>query len=407
VEVLTAAATEPGRKLFDPRLVLGLIAAGIVAFVLYLILLAYGGDFRSGRDGRPHALSNSAVGFGGVVRLVGLSGGTANMVRAPTELETEDLVVAAIELRVSPEALTQFIEQRGARATLLILPKWEVMPHEGQPGWVRSIGRINPDDYRELLAPLGTPTISLERTKQTRVSGRDFLDGFAAPAPGIAQTVSGKALTPLLVTTRGSPILVKVGEGPLYLLADPDLLNNKGLNDPGKARAALALLDALNSTEAQTVAFDLTLNGFERRPNLLKLAFEPPFLALTLAIFVAALLAGVHGAFRFGPEAAERRAIAFGKSALVENSAALMKIARREHRAGGAYAQLVRDWAARSAGAHLAVPDAELDAYLDRLSPTSGQSFSELAARAAEARDSHDLVAAARALFQWKKDLIK
>jgi hypothetical protein len=198
-------------------------------------------------------------------------------------------------------------------------------------------------------------------------------------------------------------LLVQLAQGPIYILAEPDLLNNKGLRDPAAARAALALLDGLNSTGAQGVAFDLTLNGFGRKPGLLKLAFEPPFLALTLAIFVAALLAGLHGAFRFGPAEADARAVALGKAALVENSAGLYRIARREHRTGTAYAELIREAAAHEAGAGL--QGEALDAYLDRVSPTTP--FSALAARANHASDRHALVAAARALFSWKKDLIK
>ena len=113
-------------------------------------------------------------------------------------------------------------------------------------------------------------------------------------------------------------------------LADPDLINNHGLRNAETARAALALIDALNSTGARQVDFDLTMNGLGARgaaPNLLQLAFEPPFLAMTLALFVAALLAGLHGAFRFGPARREERAIAFGKAALVENSAGLIRLA--------------------------------------------------------------------------------
>ena len=59
---------------FSTRLMVALIAAGIVAFAIFMLLMAYAGDFRSGRDGRPHALSVSAVGFKGIVRLVDLAG---------------------------------------------------------------------------------------------------------------------------------------------------------------------------------------------------------------------------------------------------------------------------------------------------------------------------------------------
>ena len=128
---------------------------------------------------------------------------------------------------------------------------------------------------------------------------------------------------------------------------------------------------------------------------------------MTLALLFAALLAGLHGAFRFGQARREERAIAFGKAALVENSAGLIRLARRETRLGGAYAEVVRQDAARIAAAPPALQGEALDAYLDRLDRGDGPPFSALAARLAAARDRHELVAAARALFSWKKDIIR
>ncbi|MDP8913529.1 MAG: hypothetical protein M3N39_08140, partial [Pseudomonadota bacterium] len=82
-----ATAARP-KQLFNLRLVAALIAAGIAAFAAFMLLAAYAGDFRSGRDGRAHALSVAAVGFKGVVDLVGYSGGTAHLVRSEEELGT-------------------------------------------------------------------------------------------------------------------------------------------------------------------------------------------------------------------------------------------------------------------------------------------------------------------------------
>jgi hypothetical protein len=167
------------------------------------------------------------------------------------------------------------------------------------------------------------------------------------------------------------------------------------------------LLEALNDTDAEGVGFDLTLNGFGQTRNALKLAFEPPFLALTLALFVAAILGGLHGAFRFGPERREERAIAFGKTALVENSAGLVRLVKREHRQGGAYADLIAEEAARASGAPASLRGEELEAYLDRLTPAEAPRFSDLAARSRSAADTQEFVSAARALYRWKKDLIQ
>ena len=59
----------------------------------------------------------------------------------------------------------------------------------------------------------------------------------------------------------GGALVARLGDQPHYVAADPDLFNNHGLRDPAAARAALALIDALNSTDSETVAFDLTVNG--------------------------------------------------------------------------------------------------------------------------------------------------
>jgi hypothetical protein len=140
---------------------------------------------------------------------------------------------------------------------------------------------------------------------------------------------------------------------------------------------------------------------------VLRLAFEPPFLAMTLALVAAALLAGLHGAFRFGPTLVEARSIALGKTALVENSAGLIRLAEREARLGAAYADVVRQETARTTGAPAALPDSDLDAYLNRLGKPDRPAFSELAARLAGARDRHELMASARALSDWRKSVLR
>ena len=178
---------------------------------------------------------------------------------------------------------------------------------------------------------------------------------------------------------------------------------------PQTAQAALALIERLNSTDAEGVDFDLSVNGIgaDTSKSLLRLAFEPPFMAMTLALVIAALLAGLHGAFRFGPVRREERAIAFGKAALVENSAGLIRQAEREAALGGAYADVVRQEVARTTGAPPWLQEGELDHYLNKLGRADEASFSELAAELHMAGDRHRLMAAARALFAWKKEIIR
>jgi len=223
------------------------------------------------------------------------------------------------------------------------------------------------------------------------------------------QTISGGDLTPLVTLPDGGILVARLGEGPHFVAADPDLFNNQGIRDPARAAAALALIDRLNPRENGPIAFDLTVNGLsgDKSRSLLRTALEPPFLAMTLALVIAAILAGLHGAFRFGQPRREERAIAFGKATLVENSAGLIRLARREARLGGAYAEVIRQDAARLSGAPGALQGDALDAYLDRMTKGDRAPFSALASRLAHARDRYELVAGARALFSWKKDIIR
>jgi len=391
---------------FNARLVAGLIAAGLAAFAALLLLIAYGDRIGPVGGARAPALSVGATGFKGLVTLVGRVRETST-IDSPADLSTDDLVVVALGLHNRPRDVARLLELRSDRATLLILPKWVTVPHDERRGWVRALGPGAGPAADDLIA--GESRTRILRDRPGLALGQDFLDGLSVPVPRSPQVIEGGDITPLVTMPGGGALVARLGVQPHYVAADPDLFDNHGLRDPAQARAALALIAALNSSEGGAVAFDLTVNGLtdDNARSLLRTALEPPFLAMTLALVFAALLAGLHGAFRFGQARREERAIAFGKAALVENSAGLIRLAKREARLGGAYADVVRHDAARLAGAPPALQGEALDAYLDRLTKGDSPPFSALAARLAQARDRHELIAAARALFSWKKDIIR
>jgi hypothetical protein len=219
-------------------------------------------------------------------------------------------------------------------------------------------------------------------------------------APGPLQTVSGPGLKPVVTDSAGRGVLVQFGDRPFYLLADPDLLSNRGMADRGQAAAALAMLDFLNSTGAGSVTFDVTLNGLGQARSPLKLMFDPPFLAVTLALAAALLLAGLQALARFGPPRRPERAIAFGKAALIDNAAALVRQARREAGLGGRYSEMIREKAVTVFAVPARLRDNAITEYLDKLD--GRPSFSALAAAAERARGREELLEAAQALHRWQ-----
>lgn len=393
---------------FNPRLVAGLVAAGILAFIAMMLLIAYGGQPVAGREGRAGPTSVAATGFRALMALTSEYYDTA-LVDDPEE-ERDDLLVFAYQERTLPHQVADLLERRRNLPTLIILPKWMTYPDPDHRGWVRALGPDVGDVAERAFGGIDVAVQPAGRPRAAAVEGSGLLSGLRLAVPASAQTVTGKTLTPLAALPGGGALVAQIGEEPHYILADPDLANNQGLRDPERARAALRLIRRINPG-GESVDFDAatsaTGGGSSKTPSVLRLAFEPPFLVMTLALFFAALLAGLHGAFRFGPVVAEARSIALGKSALVENSAGLIRLAERETRLGAAYADVVRQDTARLTGAPAWLQGADLDRYLDRLGRAGAPAFSELAASLLAARDRHGLMAAARALHQWKKEIIR
>lgn len=401
-DIAVARQTSQG-GLFRGRTVALLLAIGIAGFVGMLLLGAYAPDLRSGRNGGAHALSNAVTGYSALVKLAEATGRHPRILRDPRQFDTEDLLVLTPES--SATNVSAALEGRETKPTLFILPKWRSVPDEHHPGWARYRGLLPLYEPVGVLAPEIRFAMRHYRSGGGALTSHMGFGRFWAPRP--IQVITGlekRPFTPLLTDGRGGTVLAQVGEGPLYVLADPDLLNNRGLKQLDQAAEALRLLDWMNSTGAEGIAFDVSLNGFGHSRSPLKLLFEPPFLAMTLAIVAALLLAGLHALGRFGPVRPRERAIAFGKAALVDNSALLIRKAGREARLGGRYAAAIRERAARAFGApaRLRAKDTgdALDAYLDALK--GRHRFTDLAQAAEAAADRHSLLAAAQALHDWQ-----
>ncbi|MET0269102.1 MAG: DUF4350 domain-containing protein [Sphingomonas sp.] len=396
---------------FSPRTVAILLALGVAGFVAMMLLGTFAPDLRSGRNGGAHALSNAATGFSGIVALAEATGRHPRVVRAKPDLATDDLLVLTPEQGATD--LTGILAQRTARPTLLILPKWLTAADPRRRGWVRAIGPVPRFQPQQVLSPRFTLPIARRRgggvlrvapglPRDLRFVAPPARQGIAlrdGAAVDRAAGANGPTRLHALIGDRRGIVLARLGAGPLYVLADPDLLANQGLRDPRQARAALGLLDWLNSTGAEGIAFDVTLNGFGATRSPLKLAFEPPFLAMTLALAITVLLVAWAAAVRFGAPVPAPRAIAFGKAALVDNAASLVRKARREARLGGRYADMIRDRAVIAFGVPARLREDAIDAYLDRARPPAR--FTTLAAAAARAQDETGMLAAARALHDW------
>lgn len=392
-----------GERTFKRATVLAVVAIGAAAFIAMLVLGAYAPDLRSGKNGGAHALSNAASGFSGLVSLADATGRNPAILRSESELEREDLLIITPEAASTP--LGDLFQRRGARLTLIVFPKWQTVGDRKHPGWVRIRGVLPAYEPEGVLAPAQKFKIgrSKERGTALRTVHPAATHDFGFVASEVTQFISGPGIDPVIVDQKGRVVLAKVAKSQLYVLADPDLLNNHGMADAKQAAAALALLDFLNSTDAESILFDVTANGLGRSRSPLKLAFDPPFTAVTLIIFVALLLAGWQAAMRFGSPKRPQRAIAFGKVALVDNSAVLIRKAGREAQMAPRFVDLIRERAAAAFNLPLSLKGPELDERLDALS--SMTRFSDLAAEANSVRHRDEMLVSARKLNHWLEEV--
>ena len=430
-------SAESNAQPFGPRGVLALVGIGALAFVALLYALGSGMTGGSGNDGGGHALSRSLTGYAALAELTTRSGMEVSIAREQRLLRAPGLLVLTPPHDADGDKLAALIEaRRTIGPTLLVLPKWtasRVIPGTGtkaKSGWVLLGGTQSPswigalvDGAKLGIADHGKTAISLDQTSAVPLADPAQVQALTEPSgdddsPKLLALVEDDNGGKLAAYTNdegsypaldewsgwGSPDEPDESLFPLVIVAEPDLLDNYGLAKRETALAALRLVRATAGDRDAAVLFDVTLNGLGRTRNLLTLAITPPFLAATLALLMAAFVVAWRAFNRFGPPRVAGRAIAYGKTALVENSAGLIRRAGRLRLLGAPYAALVSARLVRLLGLPPGASAETIDTAQLRRGLT-GPSFTELSAALAAARTPHDLIRRAAALRSLEKAL--
>ena len=404
--------TSAAREAFSPRTVLALILVSLVAFAGLGVLSAYAPELRGASDPGAHALSSSAIGYRGAVEMLKALDAPVVVSRTPPRPNDEAFKVLTPDAGTSAGELAPYFADPNL---LLVLPKWAVRRRALNPAYVDKIGAYQSGAAVTPLLKFLAPRTDIwlrNGSSHPRLYGTGVLfpRNVVYPLGPIdrLQTLAGADWIPALVDDQGRPVLAHSRTHPdVYVLADPDLLNNQGLASYDTARAGMAILNTLRGE--QGVTFDVTLNGFTRGHGIGRTLLEPPWLAFTLAGVATAILMGLHALGRFGPVRRRERAFALGKRALVDNSAGLVRMARREAELAPAYAALTKALIARRAGgAARAASGEEADRWLADLARLRSADPPEmLTAQADRAASRDDLIAVGRRLYSWRLEMTR
>jgi hypothetical protein len=399
---------------FSVRTVAVIVLGGVLAFLGFLFLMAYAPQLKARGASGPLPMSKSAVGFYGLYKLAGDTGRLTRLASDERRWSATGFMIVTIQPDTDVERLKKLVAARRATEdtkTLYVLPKYMTMPSFTNSGWVQNMGTLEPEWSKALLDVFGRIAFAEEKSpKNNRIIGvtDGEMDGVDVPVRSTTLHYISKGMKPVLVDSGGDIVLGRtdLNNGAAdYILADPDILSNQGIKSPEGARAALAIVDALRQDTQDSIEFDMVLNASGSR-NLLQLMFEPPFLALTLAMLAAAALVGIHVFGRFGPAIAEPRAIPFGKRALADNAAVLIARAGAAKRMGDRYVAMIRESTATALGAGALAPESQ-ERWLAGLTTTHGPDFATLATHARDAANADAMRSAARALYDWRNEVIR
>lgn len=386
---------------FNPVLVLMVIAIAVMSFGALLTLMAWGPDLQPKDRAGDHAYSSSALGYGGLVKLLELRGETVNISRTPQTIDSYD----GLMILTPGGAYTKLEDHLPLyRPALIILPKWYGRTDPLKKEWQvdtdiatagRARGVLNLFDTNGDIARIRAPNII-----------RTPYGSFNPEFDERLQLIQSSELETVIRAPTGA-LLAKVPDEDVYILADPDLANTFGLANRENARLMLSILETLKYEDTTPIIFDVTLNGFERSTNLLKIMLDIPFLGATLVTLAGFLMLGWAACVRFGAPDRETRAIALGKQALADNTAGLFSMTRRETRMAPGYLALSRKQIAAALGTPKEMSETELRALLDKLGEdeASGLKWSQMAdglTHPAQSKD--DLLTKARRLYRWRKE---
>lgn len=387
---------------FTGRVIFILLAVGLLSLAAVMALMAWSPDLAS-RD-RPGATpySRSASGYAGLIDMLEAEGREVSVSRLRDRLQTSDGRLLIITM---PLYGRNFDIDEIAPPALIVLPKWRFLSNPARRAFELDT-RLADLDAVDGMMGLVEEDAKLIRLRNPGKLHTPF--GKVAPVFDHEMQVVKSDKLDEVIGRPGGQLLSRLGEEEIYLLSDPDVLNNFGLARTENAVTGLSIIDLVSRGDGQPIVFDATIHGFERSRSLLKTLLNIPFLGATLIALATMALIGWAASIRFGAPEREAPAFAAGKQALADNSAGLISMAKREPRMAPGYLALTRRALIKELGLPKTLSEEEIAALLDRMGKQQGAetSWTDIRSGLSQPAGSRDdLRHKARAIWRWRKEM--
>lgn len=393
-----------------------LLMVGAVSTIAILVWFFFGHQLEVVRSAGPDSFSLSALGHHGLTQVLENEGYTVHVSRAATELKAKNagLLVLA-EPRIDPDDQEQVEELRdlihSAQRVLLVLPKRRALADPRNPAWVSSVTNA---EHEYVRAVLNTVLPSANVAHPETLSWND--GERASPRLTDPQLISEAKLGTPLIHAREGEFFTRLGyedDSTVWILSDPDLIANHGLDEPGNLELIRQLFAEMTASGGGIV-IDETFHGHEASPSIGKLLTEFPLVITTIQAILVLLLLAWALLLEMGATRVAEFEMKRGKMLMLRNTAELMRFGGHDASATERYVMALLDEVARRLRAPGHLSGIEKARWLDARAEERGvapraHDFYARAQRATIDRREYNprqLLALARATQNWKMEML-
>ncbi len=392
---------------FSQQTVGWLIGLGFLAFFGALLTMLFQ-DTAVERANGANPFSRSAIGHEAFVNTLERLGTPVLVSRSSSAPRARGGLLVVPE--PGPDADEVLLDELlSAERVLVILPKWTGARDPDRPRWIGEAALLPEDAPGRVLARVAGSG-AVVRSDAPGALTRHGVGGV--PTLTRAQLMRSDALRPL-VAYEGGMLLgeVRAAGNRIWVLSDPDVLNNHGLGKGANAAFAAGVVEALRPSGG-AVVFDTTILGFERRPSLWRALFDFPFVVATVMALAAVGTLMWAATGRFGPPRTPPAPFEAGKARLIGNTAQLLALGGHAPELLNRYFRASARDVARRVNAPRHLDEDGVLSWLDRVAEARGVGWraTDLHAQAFAAGrgDPGDprIARTAYAIFRWKREMI-
>ncbi len=428
--------------LFSRRVAIGVAIVAALSFVGSLVQMGWSDDLRQSLVASPSGYSMSAIGHSAAIDFLRDSGVNVRLKRSrrlPRTDQKTAVVIAEPDFDGDADRKLDFrpfepedgrlepIDRREAaelmfdQATdddspfVLVLPKWQARTIRKREGlWVHEATLRPPGKVVEALEVLGLEE-PFDLVQRKTSSAPQTLAVTTADGPRTVELLSPQLLTPLdgvepIVSGSDGILIGRIINDwgmPLYVIADPDLLNNHGLAKADNAEVLLSFVQ--DQLGVQSMIWDEVTHGLQQETPFLAEFVRRPLVYASLHGLLLFSVVVWAASVRFGKPLPAPPRMAADKSSLIENTAQLLSHRGRFARSASRYFDDVVAEVAQSY--HISGPDP-----VDELQRLTRQRRLEVDLTelkndlkpdwAGRSRSASNLLTAARKLHRWREGML-